>query len=73
MTKKDYKLIAAQIARVRLNAATDDNHERGDHMRLGAAHIAANLARALRADNPRFDPVTFLLACGIAREDILTD
>jgi hypothetical protein len=71
MTKKDYKLIAAQVARVRLNAAMDDDHVRGDHMANAAAHVAANLARALQADNPRFDPVTFLLACGIARQDIL--
>jgi hypothetical protein len=70
MTKKDYILIAEQLARVRRLYATDDCHTRGDIARIAVAEVAANLARALQRDNERFNPVTFLLACGIDKKDI---
>lgn len=70
MTRKDYELIARQVAKVRLNTYMDENHARADAQLLATAEVAANLARALQQDNPRFDAVKFLLACGIARDDI---
>lgn len=55
MTKKDYELIAREIK---------------DGEMLGNAFetkntIALKLAKALQAENPRFDKEKFLKACGI--------
>lgn len=63
MTRKDYKLIAAQIAATRRDA--------GDAEKLAIDRLTANLARALWRDNERFQPVTFLLACGVPESDLL--
>ena len=51
MTRKDYILIAAAIACV------DDYDARQE----AASYLAINLAK----DNPRFDRVRFLEACGV--------
>ena len=54
MTKKDYAIIAKAIA---------NTYDISD---IGRASVANEIARALAADNPRFDRNRFLTACGVA-------
>ena len=59
MTKKDYILIAGNIADVRLWA------EQADDIAVKAVDaVAERLALALKTDNPHFDRARFLKACG---------
>ncbi len=55
MTRKDYVLIAAAI---KAASAAPGYPERN-------AFVAFSLADALATDNPRFDRVRFLKACGV--------
>jgi hypothetical protein len=58
MTKKDYELIAQEIAtsrKVTLN----------DTVLVSVAHLANELATALEIQNPRFNRELFLNACGV--------
>lgn len=71
MTRKDYILIAKAItdtqARIRASCEADHRERRdgGQENQLrGVRRVAAHICDALAADNPRFDPVTFLKACG---------
>lgn len=50
MTRKDYVLIAAAIARAEFDARQE---------------VAHYVAKALAEDNPRFDSARFLKACAI--------
>lgn len=73
MTRKDYVLIAdairgllADIERESGPMAVCDRTRAllaGEH--LGARHAASRLADTLRQDNPRFDRVRFMAACGL--------
>jgi hypothetical protein len=59
MTKKDYELIAQEIAtsrKVTLN----------DTILVSVAHLADGLATALEIQNPRFNREMFLKACGVS-------
>ena len=62
MTRKDYELIAAAIVATR-NRIGMTEHDQVDQLR-GVRRTAAHLAEALATDNPRFDQVRFLKACG---------
>lgn len=66
MTRKDYELIAAAIARTvqahGIGEKSAKAKQGGDRaLRLAATDLAASLAH----DNPRFDRGRFLEACGI--------
>jgi hypothetical protein len=50
MTRKDYELIAKVIANAKFNDVD---------------LLAKELAKALELENPRFDAVRFLSACGV--------
>lgn len=59
MTKKDYELIARNIAQVR-------REFRGVEDGVNAIRdVAVFIASDLERDNPRFDRERFLIACGI--------
>ncbi len=57
MTRKDYVLLAAAIAKAPAFAAS---------LRTAKASYAALIADALASDNPRFDRARFLKACNLA-------
>lgn len=57
MTRKDYVLIAAAIAKMPDFASS---------LRTAKASAAASLADALASDNARFDRERFLKACGVS-------
>jgi hypothetical protein len=59
MTRKDYVLIADTLA----NLMQDFNNCGDDSVSLSL--VAEELARALQADNDRFDSARFLTACGV--------
>jgi hypothetical protein len=59
MTRKDYVMIAEVIA----DLMADFNNGRSDEVSLSL--VAQELARALQADNDRFDSARFLTACGV--------
>lgn len=65
MTRKDYELIAAAINEAAETVRRENNsgfiHTLGSAMDLTAVQIA----KALAADNPRFDRAKFLQACGV--------
>jgi hypothetical protein len=56
MTKKDYILIAKALRESRLYCETESQ-------RRGVQRAELTIARALKADNPRFDRERFLEAC----------
>ncbi len=58
MTRKDYKLIAAAIATT-IKANSDLKPE------YALARMVDRLCVDLKADNPRFDRVKFVRACGV--------
>lgn len=58
MTKKDYEKIAKAIRETR-----DLEIECGRTPDVDV--VALKLARTLKEDNPRFNPSTFLKACGV--------
>ncbi len=75
MTRKDYIALAAEIRRFVGNAATmpaptmvNDSRDLACQIATGRAirNMAQIIADALAADNPRFDRVRFLAACGVA-------
>lgn len=59
MTRKDYILIAQVIA-TSWHASAEFKRE-----------IAQNMADALEAENPRFNRLRFLVACGVYEEERL--
>jgi hypothetical protein len=66
MSKKDYELIA-QAIRCELETARG-NFE--DSAAAGIEDTAARIASELGNDNPRFDGLRFLRACGLSDERI---
>lgn len=63
MTRKDYVLIAAALARsaARKDSLPDDLHEAAAQHRRDCEELADALAR----ENGRFDRARFMRACGI--------
>ena len=62
MTRKDYKLVASAIKRMYDNSIrTSDGMKRISGLQLSAWSIA----QALQKDNDKFNPVTFIKACGM--------
>ena len=59
MTRKDYVLIADVLS----DLMSDFNNGGDDSCSLSI--VAEELARALQADNDRFDSARFLTACGV--------
>ena len=59
MTRKDYILIAQEIATTRKVNLTDGT------LLVSVEHLANSLATALEIDNPLFDRARFLTACGV--------
>lgn len=66
MTRKDYELLAAALRSSRATNYT--NSANRALYNNGVNNAAHNIARALRRDNPRFDYVRFLVACGVTRQ-----
>ena len=64
MTRKDYELIAEAIKDVGLFYHLDGEPMRSD-AEVVLYSVAMELARELRAENPRFDRQRFLTACGL--------
>lgn len=66
MSKRDYELIAASIARTRqacdIGGTAAAKSAKAAAVRLAALDLAASLART----NNRFDRARFLKACGVA-------
>lgn len=68
MTRRDYVLLAKTIAAASDRIRRDlplTSIEVNNQLR-GVRRAAAHLADAIRNDNPTFDPVIFLKACGYA-------
>lgn len=65
MTRKDYKAIAEAVRRnsPRPGEVTDADMTEGAQHRWVA--LAEDLAQIMLRDNPRFDRVRFLEACGL--------
>jgi hypothetical protein len=61
MTKKDYELIAQEIATSRKVNLTSS-----EVVYVSVAHLANSLATALEIENPRFNREMFLKACGVS-------
>jgi hypothetical protein len=61
VTRRDYELIAASVREVREDQKCEPIDPRG-------IDIAETLARHLGGQNPRFDRVRFLRACGFSDE-----
>ncbi len=66
MTKKDYIVIAGAIHRSGMATGITEKNKiklyAGEAMRR---LIVIDLASSLRADNPKFDRVRFMEACGV--------
>lgn len=60
MTRKDYELIAAALARANMTATRESLSAKT------IALVAYELADKLATDNPRFQRGRFLAACGVA-------
>jgi hypothetical protein len=65
MSRKDYEVIAAAIKETR-----DDRKCAADD--LFGIDIAGTIARDLGNENPRFDALKFLRACGFS-DDVIGD
>jgi hypothetical protein len=73
MTRKDYKLLAAVLKEyvdadklAKQNHKTDRNHAiTSDLMNYRLRGIVDSISYALQQDNPRFDRLEFIRACGI--------
>lgn len=63
MTRRDYELIAGAVREARADQKCTPDDPRG-------IDIAATLARDLGGQNPRFDRVRFLGACGFSGDVI---
>jgi hypothetical protein len=62
MTRKDYVLIADTIkGAINYEQDFNNNQEKVN----GFKHLALALSSTLEADNPRFDRIRFLDACGV--------
>lgn len=61
MSRKDYQLIADRICRVR--NSYDPNWD--ENLFRALDDVAKELAAGLKRDNPRFDAVRFMSACGV--------
>jgi len=66
MTRRDYEMLAAVIAQERANPANDHTLER-----CAIDSVTAAIARALAADNPRFNTRRFLAAATAGGETLL--
>jgi hypothetical protein len=60
MTKKDYILLAKAILLTKSDLNVAGRETTGINM------VARNVANTLAQDNPRFDRVRFLAACGVS-------
>lgn len=60
MTRKDYELIAAALARANFTATRESLSAKT------VALVSYELADSLAKDNPRFQRGKFLAACGVA-------
>ena len=74
MTRKDYELIAAVFKRYADADSANEEHLKSagfetphaDRARASRTRlIIRDIATALQQDNPRFNPDTFLKACGL--------
>ena len=63
MSRKDYVLIAASIKEARDDRKCNDDD-------IWGIDIASTLSRNLGDDNPRFDRLRFLRACGFS-DDVI--
>lgn len=64
MSKKDYQAIARAIHEATQTIAYEDARLAAPSAtRYLMSHIQGNIARALSADNPRFDRARFIEAC----------
>ena len=74
MTRKDYELIANSL-KIRIQEETNTNalavHHGNEeliaHYVDGFASAVDAVVLALKSDNPKFNPATFLRACGVKR------
>jgi hypothetical protein len=66
MTKKDYAIVAAVIARYTAGYSELENAKERAHKLQACAAIMAELAREFAIDNPRFTHNRFVAACGFA-------
>ena len=66
MTRKDYIVIADAMK----ETTTYSNWKREVSVRLAHALTCNTLAEHLRKDNPRFNRMIFLTACGVRQDDI---
>lgn len=70
MSRKDYRKIASVMASFMEDIEQDeqryfDNQEAGPVARAYHTDTVSRLANMLQDDNPRFDRITFLKACGV--------
>lgn len=66
MTKKDYELIAGSVRRSLQVAEMLEHNQVKRQAKVNALRLVANdLAGSLYGDNPKFDRVKFLTACGV--------
>jgi hypothetical protein len=68
MTKKHFNAIAAAIRTAREDACAGRSGYAPEHVdaaMLATARIARDIAAVCADDNPRFDRVRFLAACGL--------
>lgn len=63
MTKKDYTLIAETINK-QVKLCEANPNEGHTHVAAHIRVLVAELSRSFMANNPRFDPQTFVKACG---------
>lgn len=59
MTRKDYELLAEVLSNL------NDDFNNGGSDEVSLALVAGNIANALQLENPRFDRLRFLVACGV--------
>ncbi|MEI8137824.1 MAG: hypothetical protein WCH21_10915 [Bacteroidota bacterium] len=66
MTKKDYVLIASEVNKV-ISRYKGENDNMAINVVYGAESVAKLLALKLEEENPKFDRVKFLTACGVTK------
>lgn len=64
MTKKDYELIAENI-KTCVNRVKNTRNDADQIINSIFYGLVANLAQDLEQENPRFNPIKFMEACGI--------
>lgn len=67
MSKKDYVAIAAALRGALPVAAINHLGPEGLARQAGIEQAARNIAGHCARDNPRFDTVRFLAACGVSK------